>query len=95
MESSLDSNKNEIFRRLSTRMNLQALEEEGLISGIVHPKPHEVALFTMNGAKPALHSEPHVAVPRIFFGLRFYESMRGIESPVSLTISDLSDPRKY
>jgi len=95
LESSNDSNKNKIFHSLWYRMNLQSLEKEKLISGIVQPKSHEVALFTMRGVKPALHSEPHVAVPRIFFGLRVYEDMRGIESPVSLNISDLSDPRKY
>lgn len=95
LESSNDINKGEIFRRLSTRMNLQALEEENLISGIVQPKPHEISLFTMSGEKPALHSEPKIDVPRIFFGLRLYESMRGNLSPMRLYIQDLDDPRMY
>lgn len=88
-----ESNKQEIFRRLQVRMNLQALEKENLISGVTQPKPHEIALFTMNGKKPALHSEPNIDVPRIFFGLRVYQDIK--EEPVSTSIRDLPDPRTF
>lgn len=73
----------------------QFIKENQLISRVVQPKPYEVALFTMNGEKPALHSEPHIAVPRIFFGLRVYQGTRSTKEVMSLNTGDLEDPRTY
>lgn len=91
-----DDRKTEILKRLYNRMDLHYfIEENQLISDVVKPKQNEIAIFTMNGEKPALHSEPNIEIPRIFFGLRVYQSMRSVTVPMTMTIGDLSDPRTY
>ena len=50
------------------------LEENNVIESITHAQPFEISVFNMYGTSPALHSEPHIAVPRIFFSIQSQET---------------------
>lgn len=84
----MDSNNATKIVRLYHRITRQEFMQDELRQ----PEKHHVALFTMRGRNPALHSEADMSNARLFFGLRAYKGDKAKESYANVSRYPFGDP---